>query len=304
VRKLLLIMLSLLTHTGIAATPENGWWWNPDEPGRGFNIETQNGIVFIATFVYDDAGNPIWYSGSGALNHAETVTMDLFRTEGGPCFGCLYTPPQSLHSGNQLTAQFDSESTATVFINGVKHTIERFDFNLGAGLQRLLGIWSIVLMEPHALPSATLGIGDTIGYISIMDDIAIGFRTSDPRWSVVAKPLEGGETYLSTAPISTNKKLVLFFSFTGLNRIEGITAIVDVNANSEEISSALGSGGVFMVGFRYLSPAEIETASSAKQVPNSNNETDILATLEEIEEVASLIKEKGLTPTSQKGEEL
>jgi hypothetical protein len=157
VRKLLLIMLSLLTHTGLAATPENGWWWNPDEPGRGFNIETQNGIVFIATFVYNDAGNPIWYSGSGALNHAETVTMDLFRTEGGPCFGCLYTPPQSLHSGNQLTAQFDSESTATVFINGVKHTIERFDFNLGAGLQRLLGIWSIVLMEPHALPSATLG---------------------------------------------------------------------------------------------------------------------------------------------------
>ena len=27
----------------LAGQPENGWWWNPAESGRGFFIEWQNG---------------------------------------------------------------------------------------------------------------------------------------------------------------------------------------------------------------------------------------------------------------------
>jgi hypothetical protein len=41
----------LSANMAFAVTPENGWWWNPAESGRGFNIETQNNTVFVATFV-------------------------------------------------------------------------------------------------------------------------------------------------------------------------------------------------------------------------------------------------------------
>lgn len=56
------------TKTGLPATPgdtQNGWWWNPDEPGRGFALEAQNGEIFFAGLMYDDGGSPIWYLSTG-----------------------------------------------------------------------------------------------------------------------------------------------------------------------------------------------------------------------------------------------
>lgn len=47
-------------------TPEAGWWWNPAEPGRGFSIEIQNGIMFLGGFMYDSTGRPVWYASGQA----------------------------------------------------------------------------------------------------------------------------------------------------------------------------------------------------------------------------------------------
>ena len=44
--------------------PEGGWWWNPNESGRGFFLEWQGGELFIAGYMYDDNGQPIWYLGT------------------------------------------------------------------------------------------------------------------------------------------------------------------------------------------------------------------------------------------------
>ena len=38
-----------------AFTPENGFYWNPAEPGRGYNIEIQDN--FLALTVYAFAAN-------------------------------------------------------------------------------------------------------------------------------------------------------------------------------------------------------------------------------------------------------
>jgi len=48
-------------------TPESGWWWNPDESGRGFFLEWQGGTLDVAGYMYDDAGNPVWYIAVGAM---------------------------------------------------------------------------------------------------------------------------------------------------------------------------------------------------------------------------------------------
>ena len=48
--------------------PETGWWWNWQESGRGYAIEVQGGSIFVATYVYDGAGNPTWYAAGGTLD--------------------------------------------------------------------------------------------------------------------------------------------------------------------------------------------------------------------------------------------
>ncbi|QJR14339.1 hypothetical protein [Usitatibacter palustris] len=55
------IVANGLTTAPLANQPENGWWWSAAENGRGFFIEWQGGTADIAGYMYDDAGNPIWY---------------------------------------------------------------------------------------------------------------------------------------------------------------------------------------------------------------------------------------------------
>ena len=56
-----------LNLPAVAGQPESGWWWNPDEDGRGFFMEWQNGTLDIAGYMYDDAGNPVWYLTVGQI---------------------------------------------------------------------------------------------------------------------------------------------------------------------------------------------------------------------------------------------
>jgi hypothetical protein len=52
--------------------PETGWWWASEESGRGYSIEVQGSTLFMVGFMYDAAGNPIWYSSSGQMSDAAT----------------------------------------------------------------------------------------------------------------------------------------------------------------------------------------------------------------------------------------
>ena len=50
-----LMLLLVLLATPFAAGaqtiyPEDGWWWNPQEPGRGYMIERQEDTIFFMSF--------------------------------------------------------------------------------------------------------------------------------------------------------------------------------------------------------------------------------------------------------------
>ena len=45
--------------------PTVGLWYNPQETGRGFNIDLQGDTMIVTTFVYQQSGDPIWYLSSG-----------------------------------------------------------------------------------------------------------------------------------------------------------------------------------------------------------------------------------------------
>ncbi len=57
----------------VAGQPENGWWWNEQEAGRGFFLEWQGGNLDIAGYMYDDAGNSVWYLTTGPLAGTESA---------------------------------------------------------------------------------------------------------------------------------------------------------------------------------------------------------------------------------------
>jgi hypothetical protein len=45
----------------LASQPENGWWWSTAESGRGYFIEWQGSIAYMAGYMYDVDGHSVWY---------------------------------------------------------------------------------------------------------------------------------------------------------------------------------------------------------------------------------------------------
>lgn len=126
--------------------PESGWWWSPNESGRGFSIETQGNVLFIAGYMYDTAGNPIWYISAGPMTSITTgggiyggsdrmtTTWSYSGTwqqyANGQAMGAPYRAP-TLVSGNvgNLSLVFSDSQNATMTLpDGRKIPLTRFGF--------------------------------------------------------------------------------------------------------------------------------------------------------------------------------
>jgi hypothetical protein len=79
-----------LTAPPQANVPETGWWWNPQESGRGFFIEWQNGYADIAGYMYDDNGNPVWYISVYETPNARVFSGNWWTFANGQSMGGTY----------------------------------------------------------------------------------------------------------------------------------------------------------------------------------------------------------------------
>jgi hypothetical protein len=244
--KILIFATLLATNSAFAIippgpdffTPENGWWWNPQELGMGFNIESQNGKVFIATYVYDHSGNPLWYSGSGELDNTyNTVTIHLQISQNGPCLACPYHPPKAMDAGQPIILQFTSKGKGWVSWQGKTMPIKRFNFNHGTGIQRLIGEWVFLKTD-----------GENKGFRIIFDSVrqeqgklvAVGKIPGVPDAEVTVSENEldqyhqyqgehdyqGGYRYWGQINSNKDKSLSFVgfkFDFSGLNKLIGNT---------------------------------------------------------------------------------
>ena len=70
-------------------------WWNSGESGWGAAITQYGNQMFLAWYVYDGAGKPVWYVASNcALNVEGTgCSGTLYRTT-GPALGPTFNPAQ------------------------------------------------------------------------------------------------------------------------------------------------------------------------------------------------------------------
>lgn len=109
--------------------PKTGVWFNPENPGTGFFIEIQNGILAGSYFGYADTGKPVWLQFSGPLDRVIAPTVkwqlntELVTFSNGECI--LECKTDHSTSDNNLTStivgtvaiRFTSRNTARLVIN-------------------------------------------------------------------------------------------------------------------------------------------------------------------------------------------
>lgn len=146
----------VLTQTFV---PESGFYWNRDQPGRGYAIEVQDRLVFMTVYTYTEEANPalrepLWFSVTGTLaasgegNGGVTYqfTDELAFSEDGQCLGCSFVEPLTTATGRPVTLTFTGLITGELLIDNEVIPIERFWYS--ASIQdaylAMLGQWTIV----------------------------------------------------------------------------------------------------------------------------------------------------------------
>jgi serine protease len=112
-----------------AKAPETGWWWNPDESGRGFFIERQGSTLFLAGYMYDSAGNAVWYIASGSTTELSLGTSWSEYAYGQTLTGPYQAARLKSNAAGTLKWVFSSPQTAVLTLPGGRAvSLQRFEF--------------------------------------------------------------------------------------------------------------------------------------------------------------------------------
>jgi hypothetical protein len=223
-RVILTALVLLAALPSRAMLPENGWYWHPAESGRGFNLEIQDNVLFLAAFVYRPDGPAVWYTGGGAMTSDRTWSADLYETANGQCIGCTYSPPAYTHRGS-VSITFTSERSATISLLGSTLNVVRMDWtNVGAASRdALFGEWSTTEGDP-AFP---VYFGDRISlYVPRSDSsgtYAAGNRTGSSTSVAVGTFNAGTGLHAILLDSSTSYYSLFLFTMNTFNRVEGRT---------------------------------------------------------------------------------
>jgi hypothetical protein len=119
-----------LTSGPTSTQPQTGYWYNPAEAGRGYTIEVQGNTAFIAAYMYDANGNPVWYaSGPATLTTNNTFEGQLIEFSGGQTLTGAYQAPTGTANAGNITLQFTSPTAGTLTLpDGKQIPIQRFGF--------------------------------------------------------------------------------------------------------------------------------------------------------------------------------
>jgi hypothetical protein len=97
-----------------ATSPLTGLWWNANESGWGATITQQSDRLFVAMYVYDAAGNPVWYSVSCGIAGAG-CTGDMLRVKGGSTPTATWNGSGlNVTKAGTMTLQFTSNDAASM----------------------------------------------------------------------------------------------------------------------------------------------------------------------------------------------
>jgi hypothetical protein len=171
------------------AAPQTGWWWNPDESGRGFFVESHDGITFIGAYLYDLDGHAAWYVAGGTNADSYNYTGALYTMSGGQTLFGGYVPAIGPNNVGTITVHFSDDTHGTLTWPGGTVRIEREIFGTGdAAFQPDNGWW----WNPEESGS---------GYSMEVQGgnlFVVGFMYDDsgrPVWYFSAGPMSSPTTY-------------------------------------------------------------------------------------------------------------
>ena len=139
-----LLLLVCASASAATAPPVDGIYWDPAENGRGYAVETQNDLMFVAIYNYDTDGSPSFYVIQGDWNGTthQISGAHLLQVSSGPWIGSPFSPIGSLVDKGPVTFQFTSFTTASFTYNGHTSHLERFLYGYGANADSLMGgVW-------------------------------------------------------------------------------------------------------------------------------------------------------------------
>ena len=270
IKLFLSFILLFLTGQAHAISPENGWWWNPNASGTGYNIEIQDNILAVSTYVFDPAGAPFYYISAGLMSNDKSYTGSLDLVSGGQCIGCPYKAPTRATVGT-LSLYFSSPTNATLSINGgATIPIERLAFGINtAAPYKMLGEWAFI--DGSSLFPVYFGERIKFNSTSTSTDgslFAAGSRSGSSSNTAVSSITSSGKWSLLLDSSSSYYKYCTY-TFTGLNTIEG------TSWTFLKSSAPTGSGLPF-IAFRSQSASFVKNGIGPGMQGRSSSHIDIL----------------------------
>jgi hypothetical protein len=110
--------------------PQTGWWWNTNESGRAFSIETQGSNLFMGGYMYNSSGNPIWYITAGTMLSDATYQGNWAQYGDGQTIAGSYKLPVLVNpSAGAIALQVLSPTTWLLTLpNGKQLPLTKFVF--------------------------------------------------------------------------------------------------------------------------------------------------------------------------------
>jgi len=99
-------------------------WYNASESGWGMSITHQSDTMFLAWYVYDSSGKPVWYVAPACAVSGSSCSGSLYRTT-GPAFGPTFNPNQvqAFEVGSAIVSFIDANNAVLSYtVNGVTAT--------------------------------------------------------------------------------------------------------------------------------------------------------------------------------------
>lgn len=260
-KRILFVSLLFVAQSAAAFVPAPGLWNNLNIDGQGFNIETQNDVMIVTAYVFDQGGNQIWYLAVGTYNEtSSTFNGTLANATNGSCLSCPYrAPAKNGNAGGNLKIVFQSREQATVFYDGGSRQITHFNYGYAGNNGYFYGKWQfsyqsaagIIDAQWVTFPGTTYTGSDGTIYASGSEDQYSG--------SVALARYSNG---LYIVGVNDGLGYSRFYQFTGDN--QHMLGVGRFNSTTSTAYVAQGS--------RIFTPHELTDPANAIANPDSLNE--------------------------------
>ena len=289
-----LLFLLLALSARAQAEPVDGWYWNPNESGRGLNIEIQDNTLFIAFFHYDASGAPVWWVASGDYEAGTgRVTGEFYRTSDGQCPGCVpRTPNVDFDFDGDFELVFDTRISATLNWAGGSTPLVRqyWAFDLGDPLGFMYGDFHFT--------SGELGIyfGERLRF----DEEYIG---------------DDGARYLAGGIIGGSASRMALVNYTSdlgylilLDSAPSFYTAYSFDMSKDRLvgrswtyrkEESLSGSGLSSIGHRTASKTAVTGGSGGQLMAKPNNETDMAVIRALTQDARWMLSARSNEPASQ-----